>query len=132
MTDDQFSYADDEELVGQFLEWTGNAVVEMRGIVDAMPERDAAEGETASRLYDLSHNIKGMGSSFDFNLMTTVGTSLCVYIKKLEGEMSRRVVDAHVRAFEVILANKIKGDGGEKGAALESRLTTIIAEESQG
>lgn len=130
MTDDQFSYADDEELVGQFLEWTGNALVEMREIVDAMPERDSADGDAATRLYDLSHNIKGMGSSFDFELMTTIGTSLCAYIKKLEGEMSRRVVDAHVRAFEVIIANKIKGNGGEKGAALESRLTTIIAEEA--
>lgn len=130
MTDDQFSYADDEELVGQFLDWTGNALVEMREIVDAMPERDIANGETATRLYDLSHNIKGMGSSFDFQLMTAVGTSLCVYVKKLEGEMSRRVIDAHIRAFEVILANKIKGDGGEKGAALEARLAGIIAEEA--
>jgi len=130
VTDDQFSYADDEELVGQFLDWTGNALVEMREIVDAMPERDIANGETATRLYDLSHNIKGMGSSFDFQLMTAVGTSLCVYVKKREGEMSRRVIDAHIRAFEVILANKIKGDGGEKGAALEARLAGIIAEEA--
>ncbi len=130
MTDDQFSYADDEELVGQFVDWTSNALVEMREIVDAMAERDSAGGEAATRLYDLSHNIKGMGSSFDFQLMTAVGTSLCVYIKKLEGEMSRRVIDAHVRAFEVILANKIKGNGGEKGAALEARLASIIAEEA--
>jgi len=130
VTDDQFSYANDEELVGQFLEWTGNAVVEMREIVDGLPERESRESDASNRLYDLSHNIKGMGSSFDYQLMTAIGTSLCVYIKKLEGELSCRVVDAHVRAFEVILANKIKGDGGEKGAALESRLSAIIAEES--
>ncbi|NVJ70113.1 MAG: Hpt domain-containing protein [Alphaproteobacteria bacterium] len=122
------SYAGDEELVAQFLEWTGSAMLEMRDIVNGMADTEAKDADTSTRLYDLSHNIKGMGASFDFQLMTSVGTSLCKYIKTADGDLSKRVIDAHVRAFEVVLEHKIKGDGGEKGAALESRLAAIIAE----
>jgi hypothetical protein len=129
VSDNEFSYADDEELVNQFVNWTSDAVKEMREVTDALPERSDGKSEPAERLYDLAHNIKGMGASFDFLLLTEVGSSLCVYIKKLEGEMSRRVVDAHVRVFEVVLANKITGNGGETGQALTARLNAIIQEE---
>ncbi|WP_262692220.1 hypothetical protein [Kordiimonas aestuarii] len=132
MTSDQddYSYAEDEELVEQFLTWTGEAVQELRGLVDSLDGSEDGKSDSADRMYDLGHNIKGMGTSFNFDLMTTVGTSLCRYIKHTEGHLSPRALDAHVRIFEVVLANKIMGDGGEKGSALEKRLNEIIAEES--
>lgn len=128
MSSQNTSYAGDEELVAQFLDWTGNAILEMRDIVNGMDDTAAKDAESSTRLYDLSHNIKGMGTSFDYQLMTSIGTSLCKYIKTTDGDLGKRAIDAHVRAFEVVLEHKIKGDGGEKGAALESRLAAIIAE----
>ncbi len=132
MTSDQrdYSYAEDEELVGQFLDWTGDAVKELRTIADTLEAGTGDSTEAAERIYDLSHNIKGMGSSFNFDLMTAVGTSLCRYIKHGSNPISPKVIDAHVRIFEVVLANRITGDGGEKGRALQNRLAEIIASES--
>jgi hypothetical protein len=132
MTGDQgnYSYAEDEELVGQFLNWTGDAVKELRTIADGLEERQPAASDAGDRIYDLSHNIKGMGSSFNFDLMTAVGTSLCRYIKHSGDTISAKVIDAHVRIFEVVLEHRITGDGGEKGAALQKRLAEIIASES--
>lgn len=129
MSEEDYSYAEDEELVDQFIDWTSEAVVEMRDITDALPEKVAVGSENAARLYDLAHNIKGMGSSFNFELMTLIGTSFCEYYKKLEGDLSRRVAHAHVRGFEVVLGNKITGKGGDKGDALLMRLRDIIVEE---
>lgn len=127
---DNYSYAEDEELVSQFLSWTGDAVKELRTIADGLEDRQDATSGAAERIYDLSHNIKGMGSSFNFDLMTTVGTSLCRYIKHGGSTISAKVIDAHVRIFEVVLEHRITGDGGEKGAALQKRLADIIAAES--
>lgn len=131
MTDDSYSYADDQELVDQFIGWTSGAVGEMREITDALEEQIANTSEQSDRLYDLAHNIKGMGSSFNFALMTSVGQSLCAYIKKSEAMISRRAIEAHVRIFEVVLEHKITGDGGDKGAALMDRLNGIILEEKK-
>lgn len=130
MAGDEASYADDDELVGQFIDWTSDAVREMRDIVDSLPEQEPADSGKADRLHDLGHNIKGMGSSFNFQLMTEVGQSLCQYLKKLDGDLSKRAADAHVRVFEVVLQNRITGDGGEKGTALLGRLAEIVREES--
>ncbi|WP_417456124.1 hypothetical protein [Kordiimonas sp.] len=124
-----YSYADDQELVDQFLTWTSDAVKELREIVTEMEETGADQSK-ADRVYDISHNIKGMGASFNFGLMTTVGTSLCRYIKTAGDGASARGVGAHVRIFEVVLENKITGEGGEKGEALVKRLAEIVSEES--
>lgn len=129
---DDFSYADDAELVEQFVTWTTDAVNELKDIVAALDGSELKSDERAARIYDLTHNIKGMGGSFDFPLMTFAGGSLCSYIKGLpDGKsLSVKVVEAHVKVFDVVLTHKIQGDGGEKGIALQNRLTAIIGEQS--
>ncbi len=130
--DGDFSYADDAELVTQFVEWTTDAVTELREIATALTGNEVRSDAETDRVYDLAHNIKGMGASFDFPLMTFTGGSLCNYLKELSGDqtVSQKVVAAHVRVFEVVLEHRIQGDGGEKGAALQTRLSEIIREES--
>lgn len=129
--DEDFSYADDPELIDQFVTWTSEAVDELKEISTSLPEDEPKSGPTANRIYDLTHNIKGMGASFNFPLMTNTGSLLCNYLKTLpeDRSVSRRVVEAHVKVFDVVLSNKIQGDGGEKGDALMRRLTTIIEED---
>lgn len=126
-----FSYADDAELVEQFVTWTTDAVSELKTIVAELDGSELKSNDKAARIYDLTHNIKGMGGSFDFPLMTYAGGSLCSYIKDLAADksLSARVIDAHVKVFDVVLAHKIQGDGGEKGVALQNRLKAIISEE---
>lgn len=129
-----FSYANDPELVEQFISWTIEAVEELKVIADDLSDSENKNSDVVTRIYDLTHNIKGMGSSFDFMLMTEVGGSLCNYIKKLADDavVSKRAVQAHVRVFDVVLEHKIHGSGGEKGAALIARLNVIIDEVSNG
>lgn len=130
--DGDFSYADDAELVAQFVNWTTEAVTELREITNSLSGNEARTDSKPDRIYDLTHNIKGMGASFNFPLMTHAGSSLCTYLKDLgaDQQVSKKVIDAHVRVFEVVLEHRIQGDGGEKGSALQGRLTAIIAEES--
>lgn len=126
-----FSYADDAELVAQFVTWTTDAVKELKAIVADLNGSELKSDDKAARIYDLTHNIKGMGGSFDFPLMTFAGGSLCSYIKDLpeSKNLSAKIIDAHVKVFDVVLAHKIQGDGGEKGVALQNRLKAIISED---
>lgn len=133
VVDTDYSYAEDDELVTQFIEWTETAVKDMREILDGMPEAAPPKDENVQQLYDLTHNIKGMGSSFEYNLLTNVGASLCKYLKQMPDEKlaSKRVLEGHVRTFEVVLQHKIKGSGGAQGAAILQRLESIIDEEAK-
>lgn len=129
---DEIVFEAEGDLLTDFLSWTGDAVVEMRELVGAMPPQIIRDNEAVCRIYDLTHNIKGLGASFDFQLMTDVGVSLCGFLKGQSDDtlISQRIFEAHVRAFEVIMQHQIKGTGGEQGPALLERLKAIIAEET--
>ncbi len=131
-SENEFSYSEDDELIAQFVEWTTDALVELREILDTLEDTAPTTDEKVMRVYDLTHNIKGMGSSFQFDLLTNVGSSLCSYLKKMpEGQLaSKRVIESHIRTVEVVLAHKITGSGGDKGAAILKRLDVIIHEEA--
>ncbi len=118
----------DEELFNQYLSWTSNAIKDMKSIYDNLDHHEGSYADVASQFYDLSHNIKGMGASFNFLLMTQIGTSLCSYLQSYDDKapLSKTVLNAHIRALEVVLDNRILGDGGEKGNALLSRLEMIV------
>ena len=130
--DGNVNYSQDDDLSAQFIEWTTNALVELRQVMENLADSATQDSEDVQRIYDLVHNIKGMGASFDFLLMTDIGTSLCGYIKSLDtnAEVKKRIFEAHVRALEVVHSNKITGSGGAQGKALTQRLTDIIHEES--
>lgn len=113
------------ELMETYLSWTEQTLGEMRGLVAAA--QDKAEQAQLDAIYDIAHNIKGMGASFGFPLMSRAGASLCVYLRRLEGALPDWVVvDAHVRSFEVIIGNRIEGDGGDMGAKLIDRLAKLV------
>jgi chemotaxis protein histidine kinase CheA len=127
---DNDMYAD-KELFSQYLDWTADAIKDMKSLYDSVGLSDATDKQVSDQLYGLAHNIKGMGASFNFSLMTQVGASLCDYLKRVESKavLSKKVLNAHIRAFEVVLENRIIGDGGPKGTALLMRLEAIIDQE---
>lgn len=126
--DEDFAYGSDPELLEQFFSWSNEAVEELTGLSAELTGDETGSSESIARIYDLTHNIKGMGASFGYSLLTNVGQSLCGYIKDRD-QFSPRVMQAHAKVLNVILENKIQGSGGEKGAAIEKRLVSIIAEE---
>lgn len=110
-----------------YISWTEQALGEMRMLLAAITAQDLTEQSRLDAVYDIAHNIKGMGSSFGFPLMSRAGGCLCAYLRQLNGVAPDwQVVDAHLRAFEVIIANRIEGEGGETGAKLIDRLGKLV------
>lgn len=117
------------EFMGQYIDYTAEALDQLFALHADMDEADDPTGRIDD-LHALAHNIKGMGSSFGFLLMTETGASLCDYLRGL-GEAqaaSSDIVKTHLDAMRLILDNKITGDGGEAGAGLIERLKEKVAE----
>lgn len=114
------------ELMETYLSWTNNSLQQMRALIEIC----AAHGPDPTQLdsiHDIAHNIKGMGASFGFPLMSKAGASLCAYLRGLKGATPNHdVLDAHLRSFEVIIANRIEGDGGATGLTLIDRLNQLV------
>ncbi len=117
--------------MAQFTTWASDAVGNLRTLTDALSGDEEGEHPSVQEIYDLAHNLKGMGASFNFDLISSAGASLCQYIKYLpDGAVaSKRAIEAHVRVFEVVMENAIVGDGGERGEALINLISSITKEE---
>lgn len=125
-------YADDAALAEQFSKWVAEAVAELRQLVDGLPSGAVRADDSVERIFSLTHNMKGMGASFNYTLLTEAGQALCLYLKSREDNdaVSKRILHAYIRTFEVVIDNGITGSGDEKGKALLGRLAAIVSEES--
>jgi hypothetical protein len=116
------------KLTGMFHENFDRAIKAIDGLMDRPDYWDAA---WRRQLYRLSHDLKGLGGSFDYELVTVVGESLCSLIKNdaLPGDQSlQRRTLAHIAALKAILQFDLKGDGGGDG---EELLATLRMERAQ-
>ncbi|WPZ35642.1 hypothetical protein T8K17_05740 [Thalassobaculum sp. OXR-137] len=89
--------------------------------------REAAESETdekdrgvLSAIYADSLEIKGAGGTIGFDLLTAIGKSLNDFVTGLETLDRRRVdiINLHIDALYVVLADNITGRGGPTEAAV--------------
>ena len=77
------------------------------------------------QLYRTSHDLRGLGGTFDYGLITAIGEALCSLIDNADLPddrfLQRRIV-AHVAALRAVHQFDLKGDGGDEGERL---LTTL-------
>ncbi len=80
-------------------------------------------------LFRLSHDLKGQGGSFGFDLLTDVAASLCRLLHRLDTSeptvLQRSAIDLHVRAMEAIAQKKVRGDGGTLGRQLVKEIAAL-------
>ncbi|MFZ3034668.1 MAG: Hpt domain-containing protein [Parvibaculum sp.] len=90
-------------------------------------EQGAPVDGVMSQLQSLAHNIKGQGGSFGYDLVTSVGASLCDYIRSGERKSidEMNIVHAHIKILKMIAENDISGTGGDTGARILAKLATL-------
>jgi len=116
-------------LRANYTEWARIDVDHTQALLDGA-KRDA-EGRRAQLdlLYAAMHNIKGQGSSFGYPLVTRIGQSLCRLVAPglTVDEAGLKIVQAHLDALKLVLAQKIAGKGGEVGDKLAAKLESMTA-----
>lgn len=128
MGDESILVQEDDELMDHYLTYTEKTLAELHTLTSRLAD-DENPAALTEEMHALAHNIRGMGSSFGFPLMTRVGTTLCTYLRALADDQQAvpDIVSAHLKAMDTILENRILGEGGDEGQALISRLSEITA-----
>ena len=112
-----------KSLAGNFGEWLQDEVTKL----EAARQRVRAEGlnaETAENLYLRAHDLKGLGATYEYPLVTRIAGSLC----KLIDEPTKRaaapmnLVDAHIDAIKAAVKGGIQTDTHPLGHALVTEL----------
>lgn len=114
-------------LSSQFGQWLQDEVAKL----EAARARVKAEGPTRANTDQLhlhAHDLKGLGGTYDFPLITRVAGSLC----KLMDDPAQRLcapmflVDAHIDAVRAIMRDDIRDPAHPVGCALAEALEANV------
>jgi hypothetical protein len=122
-----------KSLSSQFSQWLDDEITKL----DASREAIKADGyttATAEALYLRAHDLKGLGSTYEYPIITRIAGSLC----KLTDEPERRMqaplflIDAHIDAIKAAVRGEIKDDAHPVGRALAEELESRVKDHLAG
>jgi chemotaxis protein histidine kinase CheA len=85
---------------------------------------------TMETLYLRAHDLKGLGTTYGYQLITRIAASLCRLIDEKEKRMEAPIelVDAHIDAIKAAVRDEIKVDTHPVGAMLVQELERQVRE----
>ncbi|MBP7704541.1 MAG: Hpt domain-containing protein [Caulobacter sp.] len=112
-----------KSLSGNFTEWLNDELVKL----DAARAVVRAEGlttETTESLYLRAHDLKGLGATYEFPIVTRIAGSLCKLIDDPEKRLTAPMVlvDAHIDAIKAAVRGDIRDDSHPVGRKLAEEL----------
>lgn len=118
-----------KNLSGNFGQWLQDEITKL----ETARQTVRNEGPTMANmeaLYLRTHDLKGLGTTYGFPLITRIAASLCVLTddetKRISAPMA--LIDAHIDAIKAAVRDDIKTDEHPVGRALAHELERRVAE----
>ena len=113
----------------QFGQWLKDEIVKL----DQAQADIRAKGytpETAEALYFRAHDLKGLGTTYQYPLVTRIAGSLCRMMDDADKRMQApaAILDAHIDAIRAVVRDEIQTDEHPVGRALAETLEARVAE----
>ncbi|MDP6390088.1 MAG: hypothetical protein QF654_09365 [Alphaproteobacteria bacterium] len=79
-------------------------------------------------MFSIVHNIRGMGTTFKYPLLTRIGTSMCRYItERREGvTLDSTILQLHIDALSVVVHTEIRGAGDKISQQVAAALDQVV------
>lgn len=118
-----------KSLSGNFAQWLNDEIVKL----EAARQDVRAQGltaQTVETLYLRAHDLKGLGATYEFPLITRLAASLCKLIDDPDTRLSAPMflVDAHIDAIKACVRDDIKVDTHPVGKVLAAELEGRVAQ----
>jgi len=113
----------------QFSQWLNDEIVKLDQAQADIREKGYTP-ETAEALYFRAHDLKGLGTTYEYPLVTRIAGSLCKMLDDPERRMTAPLVilDAHIDAIRAVVRDQIKSDDHPTGRVLAETLEAKVAE----
>ena len=112
---------------GQFSEWLQQEITSLEACRQAA-RAEGLTGEAGEALYARAHDLKGLGTTYDFPIVTRMGGSLSRLIetRELRNIVPLPLVEAHVDAIKAAVRDGVKDVDHPVGAALVAELESRV------
>ena len=123
------------DMADDYLEWVEEDLATMEEVLAKMRAADTKDrARHIERIFQLSHDIKGQGGSFGYDMMTRIGDQLCTFVENLAGAAAAEieVIQLHFDAMKLIIAKRMAGEGGEEAQKLFADLKKVTDKVAAG
>jgi hypothetical protein len=116
-----------KSLSSNFGEWLQDELTKL----DSSRARIKSDGwtiETAENLYLRAHDLKGLGTTYEFPIITRMAGSLCKLIDDPATRMNAPLIliDAHIDAIKAAVRDNIRDDANPIGKILAEELESQV------
>ncbi len=120
------------ELEQDYPAWLDDDFQKLQQAFDDALAEPQRRREHFRRLFHAAHEMRGMGESIGYPLVTRMGRSLCMLIESLDealdglGEEDIELVRAHVDALAAVVRDNVSGQGDEIARELAVSLEQTV------
>ncbi len=124
-----------KSLSGNFVEWLGEEIAKLDA-ARAVTKASGMEGQNGEALYICAHDLKGLGGTYEFPLITRLAGSLCRLIEEptMRSAAPAALIDAHIDAIRAALRDNIRTDDDATvralAAGLEENVSRFVPQEA--
>ena len=112
-----------KSLSSNFSQWLNDEIVKLEAARQQV-KVGGVTPETMENLYLRAHDLKGLGTTYGYQLITRIAGSLCRMIddKEKRSTTPLELVDAHIDAIKAAVRDDIKSDEHPVGCVLVEEL----------
>ncbi len=120
-----------KDLKPQYEEWVLEDLEKLNNAYSAFEKQ--RDFDTLKEVFEIVHDMKGQGGSFNYQLITLIGNKLCRIIEaRLSipeepiNDLDIEITKVHIEAIIYVINNKMEGYGGIPGETLLREFDSII------
>lgn len=116
-----------EEMKHEFADWLGEEVNKLEAALRRAAS-EGLEGAAGDELFTVAHDLRGLGTTYDFPIVTRMAGSLSRLVETGEKRalVPMQLVEAHVGAIRAALRQNIRTDDNAVGRTLAEELETRV------
>lgn len=120
-------------MADQFGQWLNDEIEKLESAQKAIHDQGPTPA-TMEALYFRAHDLKGLGTTYQYPLVTRLAASLCRLIDDADKRLKAPalLVDAHIDAIRAVVRDHIQTDEHPVGRALAATLEERVAEFQKG
>lgn len=117
------------DLSTQFESWLMDEIAKLDEVYATIKDK-GLNAETAEALFYRAHDLKGLGTTYGYPLLTRIAGSLCKMMddEDKRGAAPRKLVDAHLDAIRAVVRDQIKSEDHPMGKILAKTLEDRVAD----
>jgi hypothetical protein len=114
-------------LSGQFGQWLDDEIAKLEA-ARADIGKDGMTVQTGDRLYMRAHDLKGLGGTYEFPIVSRISASLCRLIddQPKRAKAPLFLIDAHIQAIKAAVRDNIRDEANPIGRALAEALEAQV------